>query len=70
MSEEHARKLRWKTGIGNIKTDKKVKTHFVLPEFYPKRITEHSFHLLPTMTGHDMIIGTDLMSELNRKTLL
>ena len=40
MSEEHARKLRvkntsaavWKTGNGNIKTDKKVKTHFILPE--------------------------------------
>ena len=71
----HARKLRvkntsaavWKTGNGNIKTDKKVKTHFILPELYPETIIEHTFHLLPTTTGHDMIIGTDLMSELGLK---
>ena len=44
MSEEHARKLRvkntsaavWKTGNGNIKTDKKVKTHFILQSYIPK----------------------------------
>ena len=74
MSEEHARKLRvkntsaavWKTGNGNIKTDKKVKTHFIVSELYPERIIEHTFHLLPTMTGYDMI-GTDLMSELGQK---
>ena len=44
MSEEHAHKLRmenisaavWKTGNGNIKTHKKVKTHFILPELYPE----------------------------------
>ena len=72
MSEEHARKLCventsavvWKTGNDNIKTDKKVKTHFILPELYPERIIEHTFHLLPTTTGYDMIIGTNLMSEL------
>ena len=75
MSEEHARKLRvkntsaavWKTGNGNIQTDKKVKTHFILPELYPERIIEHTFHLLPTTTGYDMMIGTDLMSELGLK---
>ena len=75
MSEEHAHKLRvkntsaavWKTGNGNIKTNKKVKTHFILPELYPERIIEHTFHLLPTTTGYDMIIGTDLMSELGLK---
>ena len=68
MSEEHARKQRmkntsaavWKTGNGNTKTDKKVKTHLILPELYPERIIEHTFHLLPTTTGYDMIIGTDL----------
>ena len=54
----------WKTGNGNIKTNKKVKTYFILPVLYPERIIEHTFHLLPTMTGYDMIIGTDLMSEL------
>ena len=56
MSEEHAHKLRvkntsatvWKMGNGNIQTDKKVKTHFKLPELYPERIIEHTFHLLPT----------------------
>ena len=76
MSEEHAHKLRvkntsaavWKMGNGNIKTNKKGKTHFILPELYPKRIIEHTFHLLPTTTGgYDMIIGTDLMSELGLK---
>ena len=56
----------WMMGNGNIKTNKKVKTHFILPELYPERIIEHTFHLLPTMTGYDMIIGTDLMSELGR----
>ena len=75
MSEEHARKLRvkntsaavWKMGNSNIKTDKKVKTHFILPELYPERNIEHTFHLLPTTTGYDMIIGTNLMSELGFK---
>ena len=42
---------------------KKVKTHFIIPEIYPERIIEHTFHLLHTTTGYDMIIGTDLMSE-------
>ena len=76
MSEEHAHsKLRmkntsaavWKMGNGNIKTNKKVKTHLILPELYPERIIEHTFHLLPTTTGYDMIIGTDLTSELGLK---
>ena len=75
MSEEHARKLRvtntsaavWKMGNGNIKADKKVKTHFILAELYPERIIEHTFHLLPTPTGYDMIISTNLMSELGLK---
>ena len=57
----------WKTGNGNIKTDTKVKTHLILPALYPERIIEHTFHLLPTTTGYDLIIGTDLMSELGLK---
>ena len=44
-----------------------MKTHFILLELYPERIIEHTFHLLPTMTGYDMIIGTNLMSELGLK---
>ena len=44
-----------------------MKTHFILPELYPERIIEHTFHLLPTTTGYDMIIGTNLMSELGLK---
>ena len=44
-----------------------MKTHFILPELYPERIIEHTFHLLRTTTGYDMIIGTDLMSELGLK---
>ena len=50
-----------------LKTKKKVKTHFILSELYPERIIEHTFHLLPTTTGYDMIISTDLMSELGLK---
>ena len=71
MSEEHVRKLLvkntsaavWKTGNGNIKTNKKVKTHFFLPELYPERIIEHAFHLLPTAKGYDMIINTDVRAR-------
>ena len=44
-----------------------MKTHIILPELYPEMIIEHTFHLLPTTTGYDMIIGTDLMSELGLK---
>ena len=44
-----------------------MKTHLILPELYPERIIEHTFHLLPTMIGYYMIIGTDLMSELGLK---
>jgi hypothetical protein len=57
----------WKTGNGSIETYTYTKTHFVLPELYNDRIIEHTFHLLPTPTGDDMIIGTDLMSDLGIK---
>ena len=75
LSERFASKLRvkntaasvWKTGNGSIETYKKTKTQFVLPELYNDRIIEHTFHLLPTPIGYDMIVGTDLMSDLGIK---
>jgi hypothetical protein len=57
----------WKTGNGSIETYKRTKAQFVLPELYSNRIIEHTFHLLPTPTGYDMIIGTDLMTDLGIK---
>jgi hypothetical protein len=75
LSERYASKLRvkntvpsvWKTGNGSIETYTKAKIQFVLPELYNDRIIEHTFHLLSTPTGYDMIIGTDLMSDLGIK---
>ena len=75
LNERFASKLRvkntaisvWKTGKGSIETYRKTKIHFVLPELYNDRIIEHTFHLLPTPTGYDMIVGTDLMSDLGIK---
>jgi predicted aspartyl protease len=57
----------WKTGNGNVSTSKTVKTHFILPELYHDRIIEHKFNVLSTPIGYDMILGTDLMSELGLK---
>jgi hypothetical protein len=75
LSERLATKLRvkntaasvWKTGNGSIETYRKTKTHFVLPELYNDRIIEHTFHLLPTPIGYNMIVGTDLMADLGIK---
>ena len=75
LSERFASKLRvkntatsvWKTGNGSIETCKTTETHFVLPELYNDRIIEHTFHLLPTPTGYEMIVGTNLMSDLGIK---
>jgi hypothetical protein len=75
LSERYASKLRvkntvpsvWKTGNGSIETCTKAKIQFVLPKLYNDRIIEHNFHLLSTPTGYDMIIGTDLMSDLGIK---
>lgn len=57
----------WKTGNGDVKTSKMVKTHFMLPELYHDRIIEHKFNVLSTPIGYDMIMGTDLMTELGLK---
>ena len=57
----------WRTGNGTVQTDKIAMARFVLPELYTDRLIEHTFHLLATQTGYDMIIGTDLMAELGFK---
>jgi hypothetical protein len=72
LTGKHTTKLRvkqtpegvWKTGNGTITTSKKVKAQFILPELYADRVIEHTFNVLDTNIGYDMIIGTDLMSEL------
>ena len=54
----------WNTGNGVLLTNTTVQTHFVLPELYNDRVIEHTFNVLAMDIGYDMVIGTDLMSDL------
>ena len=72
LKETLAKKLRvkqipaeaFKTGNGRLNVTKKTKTRLILPELYADRIIEHTFNLIDADLGYDMIIGTDLMTEL------
>jgi hypothetical protein len=64
LHEKHAKKLRtkttvgssWRTGNGTVQTNTITLARIVLPELYTDRLVEHTFHLLSTQTGYDMII--------------
>ena len=56
----------WNTKAGIFKTNKTCKVQFALPEFDTQKIIEWTMHVDDSATSnlYDMIIGTDLMTEL------
>ena len=55
----------WTTAAGQMTTNKKVKIHFNLPEFYENKIIEWEAHVLEgNQSNYDMIIGRDIIKEL------
>ena len=63
---------QWKTKTGTLTTDKKCKTTFVLPAFHKNRDITWETHVDESPKGssrYDMIIGRDLMHELDMDTL-
>lgn len=42
----------------------KAKTRLILPELYANRVIEHNFNVMHSDLGYDVIIGSDLMTEL------
>lgn len=61
---KEARRESWNTGNGVLHTNTTVQTHFILPELYNDCGIEHTFNVLATDIGYDMVIGPDLMSDL------
>jgi predicted aspartyl protease len=56
---------RWTTAAGQMTTNKKVKIHFNLPEFYENKIIEWEAHVLEgNQSNYDMILGRDILKEL------
>ena len=74
VTEKYAEKLRvkkyttsttvWSTPGGELKTNKKVKSQFMIPELHDNRLIEHDFHVTKSLGNYDMIIGRDVMEEL------
>jgi Retroviral aspartyl protease. len=75
MSAAMAKHVKWKrstasfnTAAGQYETKHTAKVLFTLPEFSESKILHWEFHLDPEKehqgTGHDMIIGRDLMQAL------
>ena len=58
----------WNTAAGNFKTTKTVKADFKLPEFYTNRIINWKFHVTSSLGRYDMILGRDILNELEMGT--
>ena len=58
----------WNTAAGNFKTAKTVKADFKLPEFYTNRIINWKFHVTSSLGRYDMILGRDILNELEMGT--
>ena len=58
------RKSPWNTGNGTMHTNRITTTNLILPELYHERVITYQFHVIDSLAGYDMIIGTDLMTEI------
>ena len=72
-AEEHVQKLRvktvpskqvWSTPSGAMTTNKKVKTHFKLPELDDRTVIEWNLHVAKNLGQHDIILGRDILQFL------
>ena len=76
VDAKHAKKLRMKkTGektlftapAGSLNSAHKAQCFFMMPEFHPDRIIEWDLHVTKDLGMYDMIIGRDILSELEFK---
>ena len=56
---------QWNTAGSTAITSEKAVIQFNLPEFYEKTIIQKDVHVFSTEMNYDMIIGRDLISELD-----
>ena len=54
----------WSTPAGELKTSRKAKVQFTIPELQEKRLLEWNVHVAEDMGAYDMIIGRDIMAFL------
>ena len=61
-----AKATHWNTKAGIFETNKTCKVQFALPEFDTQNLIEQKMHVDDSTTSnlYDIIIGTDLMTEL------
>ena len=54
----------WTTPAGEMKTAMKVRGKFTLPELHDNHIIEWACHVTKDLGVHDMIIGRDVLKDL------
>jgi predicted aspartyl protease len=59
------KETRFQTTAGTFLTHAKAKIQFSLYEFYEKRLIEHVAHVANDLSSYDMILGRDLLHELD-----
>jgi hypothetical protein len=55
----------WTTPAGPLRTNKIVRGEFTIPELHDNKLIRWKIHIAPNLGNYDMIIGRDLMSDLN-----
>ena len=56
---------QWSTVAGAVNTSHKARVKFKLSEFSTRKVIEWKFHVTKADFNYDMIIGRDLLKELN-----
>ena len=65
LHKKKGKPISWQTAAGIMKTEEKTTIQFRLPEFDNDKIIEWDVHVTKETTNYDMILGRDLLSELN-----
>ena len=67
LTKKNCSTTRWSTKTGSLKTNKKCKIKFILPEFHPNREIKWSAYVddnSSLKSRYDLIIGRDMINEL------
>jgi len=63
-TNRHAAQTNFTTAAGNYTSNEAVRTQFTIPELHDDRIVEWKFHVADELGPYDLIIGRDLLREL------